>query len=559
MVRLSGSQIVVESLRREKVDVIFGFPGGAIMPVYDSLFDSDIRHILARHEQSAAHMADGYARVSGKIGVCMATSGPGATNLVTGIANAFMDSSPIAAITGQVATPFIGKDAFQEADIIGISTPITKYNFQPRKTSEIPTAIKKAFEIAMRGRPGPVLIDLPKDVQTNSAEVEFPKKVEILGHKLKKEPHLLQVDKAAKMLLNAERPMIMAGGGVNISNANKVLLRIAELLVSPVITTLMGKGSFPEDHPLSLGLIGMHGKAAANKLVLESDVLLAVGVRFSDRSTGNVEEFAKDTKIIQIDIDPSEIGKNKLIDLPIVGDVNITLRELQKALVKKIVKKKKTVWQMRMKEVKESFNNRTDSKNDLIPANILKKLREILPTDAIIATEVGQNQMWAALYFTSLKPRTFLTSGGLGTMGFGFPAAIGAKVAKPDVPVIDIAGDGSFRMTENSLATSVSEKIPVIVVILNNSVLGMVAQWQRMFYNRRYSATKLGNIPDFKKLTESYGAQGFCISSIKEFEKVIKSALRDDITTVIDIPISSEENVFPMVPPSKGLKDVILD
>jgi acetolactate synthase-1/2/3 large subunit len=470
-----------------------------------------------------------------------------------------MDSSPIIAITGQVPRAMIGKDAFQETDIIGITTPITKYNFQPRHASEIPKTVKMAFQIALMGRPGPVVIDLPKDVQTEVADMVFPEKVEIRGYKPNISPHPLQVEKAAELLSKAERPFILAGGGVIISNASQYLQALSELLLAPVATTFMGKGCFPENHPLSLGVIGMHGTLEANKSILEADVLLAVGTRFSDRSTGKIDEFCPDAKIIQIDIDPSEIGKNKAIDVPIVGDANKTLFELYNSLSKRLEKRESSLWSKRIQQIKEEFKDKikVDQEKDLVPQKVLKELREILPVDTIVTTEVGQNQMWASLYFKVYKPRTFISSGGLGTMGFGFPAAIGVKVARPDVPVVDIAGDGSFTMTANSLATSVAENIPVTVVILNNSMLGMVAQWQRLFYNRRYSAVELGEYPDFVKLAEAFGAQGIRVGSIDEFKKAVKQALISDVTTVIDVPIPPEENVFPMIPAGKGLREII--
>ncbi|MEM2211143.1 MAG: biosynthetic-type acetolactate synthase large subunit [Nitrososphaerales archaeon] len=557
---MSGAKALIKALKREKVEVIFGLPGGAIMPVYDELYNSDIRHILARHEQSAAHMADGYARVSHKAGVCMATSGPGATNLVTGLANAYMDSSPIVAITGQVPVSMIGKDAFQETDIIGISTPITKYNMQPRDPSEIPLAVKKAFYIATTGRPGPVLIDLPKDVQDKSADMVFPNTIEIRGYRPNIQPDPLAIAKAADLLLSAERPIIMSGGGVIIANAFQELQAVAEFLQAPVATTFKGKGSFPENHPLSLGSIGMHGHPEANKLIIEADVLLAVASRFSDRSVGRFDEFiATGIKIIHADIDPSEIEKNLPVHIPIIGDVKVVLTELLKVLIKKAVKKERTIWLKRVEEVKQEFRSKQDfGSNEITAPKIIKKLRELLPIDTIVTTEVGQNQMWASLHFDVIKPGTFFSSTGLGTMGFGFPAAIGAKVACPNVPVVDIAGDGSFGMTANSLATSVLEKIPVIVVILNNGVLGMVAQWQRMFYNRRMMAVNLHNVPDMVKLAEAYGAQGIRVQSMDEFTKAVKLALSSDVTTVIDVIISPEEDVLPFVAPGSALKDMIL-
>jgi len=564
MVKMSGAQALIEALKRQNVEVIFGISGGSILPIHDVLYDSGIRHILSRHEQCAAHAADGYARASGRPGVCMATSGPGATNLVTGIANAYLDSSPVIAFTGQVNTfsvnssYMIGRDAFQEADIIGITTPITKYNYQVKSPSEIPRAVRLAFYIATTGRPGPALVDLPKNVQTEVEEMEFSRNVEVRGYKPKTEPHPIQVKKAVKLLLEAERPIVLAGGGVIISKASPELLELAELLMMPVATTLMGKGCFPEDHPLSLGDVGMHGTRVANKLMLESDVLLAVGTRFSDRTTGNIDEFCPDAKIIHVDIDAAEIGKNVEVDVPIVADAKETLSLIHRLLIYQLKKQENSPWFNRVKELKDQPQNETDLGDcDLKPPLLIKELRKILPENAIVTTEVGQNQMWAALHFETHKPRTFISSGGLGTMGFGFPAALGAKVACPGCAVVDIAGDGSFIMTEQELACSVLEKIPVTVIVLNNSMLGMVAQWQRLFYKRRYSAVELGKAPDFVKLAEAYGAQGVHVGSLKEFSETMKKALKSEVTTVIDVPISPEENVFPMVPAGKGLKDII--
>jgi len=557
LVQISGAKALLEALKREKVTVVFGLPGGANLTIYDTLLDSDIRHILCRHEQSAAHMADGFARASGRAGVCFATSGPGATNLVTGIANAYMDSSPIVAVTGQVATPFIGKDAFQETDTIGITTPITKYNFQPRDVREIPTVVKKAFHIATTGRPGPVLIDIPKDTQAQTADIDFPDKVEIRGYKPNGVPDARDVDKSAKLLAEAEKPLILAGGGVKVSNAYQSLQKLSAFLPAPVGTTFMGKGCFPEDHPLSLGMVGMHGTLVANKVILDADVLFAIGVRFSDRTTGNIDEFCSGTKIIHADIDAAEIGKNRIADISIVGDADKTLNKLLKSLSTQKGRKKKIEWVDRIKQVKREIQNSDVKETVLAPRAILKTLRKLLPRSAIVTTEVGQNQMWAGLFFESYLPRTFISSGGLGTMGFGFPASLGAKVARPEVPVVDIAGDGSFMMTENSLGTSIVEKIPVTVVVLNNSMLGMPAQWQRFFYNRRYSAVDLKRIPDLVKLAQAYGAEGIRVGSISEFENAIKTALKSEVTTVIDVPISPEEDVLPMVPPGNGLSSIM--
>jgi len=557
MAEMTGAKALVEALKRQKVEVIFGIPGGAIMPVYDVLYDTEeIRHVLMRHEQCAAHAADGYARASGKVGVCMATSGPGATNLVTGIANAYMDSSPVVAFTGQVPRAYIGKDAFQETDIIGITTPITKYNFQASRPSDIPWMVRAAFYIASTGRPGPVLIDLPKDVQIEAEEMEFDDDIEIRGYKPNYEPHPLQIERAADLLANAEKPVIIAGGGVISATASRELVMLAELLQAPVATTLMGKGCIPEDHPLSLGLLGMHGTVASNLTVPEADVLLAVGMRFSDRTTGNVEKFCPDAKIIHIDIDTAEIGKNIEPHIPIVADAKRALKALYDRLIKKLKRRERSKWISRIAELKKQHEEMGE-KPGLSPPRLMKELRKILPPDAIITTEVGQNQMWAALYLKAYKPRTFISSGGLGTMGFGFPASLGAKVACPDVPVVDIAGDGSFLMTEQDLASSVKEKIPVIVIILDNRYLGMVAQWQRLFYNRRYSATHLGETPDFVKLAEAFGAQGTYVGSISEFRSAVKEAMKSDVTTVIDVPIHPEENVFPMVPPGEEITKMI--
>jgi acetolactate synthase-1/2/3 large subunit len=557
MVVMTGAEALIKALKEQKVEVIFGIPGGAMLNIYDALYDSDIRHILMRHEQCAAHAADGYARASGDVGVCMATSGPGATNLVTGIANAYMDSSPIVAFTGQVPKRFVGKDAFQEADIIGITNPITKHNFQVENPAEIPLIVKKSFYIASSGRPGPVLVDIPRNIQMEQAEMIFEGKIEILGYRMNYDPHPLQVKKAVDLLVQAERPMIIAGGGVITSNASKELISVAELLLAPVATTLMGKGAIPENHPLATGMIGMHGTVASNRLIQEADVILAVGMRFSDRSTGAIEEFCPDAKKIHVDIDSAEIGKNVEVDVPIVADAKRTLNEIYKSLQKRLEKKERSAWMKKLKEFKEQLEEKANNTEELKPPRLLAEIRKLLPENAIITTEVGQNQMWAALYLKAYKPRTFISSGGLGTMGFGFPASLGAKVACPKVPVVDVAGDGSFIMTEQDLATSVVEKIPVTVVILNNCVLGMVAQWQRLFYKRRYMAVNLCKCPDFVKLAEAYGAQGFRVQSIEEFSKAFKKAIKSDVTTVIDVPINPEEDVFPMVPAGKGLGEMM--
>ena len=560
MENMNGGKALMKSLEKEGVKEVFGLPGGANLPMYDELFKSNIRHILARHEQSAAHMADGFGRVSRKPGVCFATSGPGATNLLTGIATAQADSAPMIAVTGQVPVKMIGKDAFQESDIIGMANPCVKYSFQPRDASEIPEVVRKGFYIAATGRPGPVLIDIPKDVQQNEASMTFPEEVKIRGYHPWTDPDIVQIEKAIDMLLAADKPIILAGGGVTISSAFAELQSISELLMIPVVTTFKGKGSFPENHPLSLGPIGMHGHAEANKLMTEADCVLAIGTRFSDRSVGTFEEFEKRLKIIHMDVDPAEIGKNQTTNIAVVGDVQATLRIMVKLLMHKSIKKTEgTTWLKHVKEVKEYWReNLKLPKGEMTAAKILRKLREVLPKESITTTEVGQHQMWASLFFDVIHPGTFFSSTGLGTMGWGFPAAIGAKVAKPDVPVVDIAGDGSFSMTENSLATSVLENIPVIVFLVNNFSLGMVAQWQRTFYDRRMIGVDLKNCPDFVKLAESYGAQGIRAQSLDELEKAIKVGLKSDVTTVIDIPIDPEEDVLPFVAPGTPLKDMIL-
>ena len=560
MEKMSGARSLMVALEREGVDIAFGLPGGANLPIYDELYKSNIRHILVRHEQSAAHMADGFGRVSRKPGVCFATSGPGATNIVTGIATAQADSAPMVAITGQVPLKMIGKDAFQESDIIGISNPIVKYAFQPTSPTEIPEIVKKAFYISSTGRPGPVLIDIPKDVQQNEAEIPFPNEVKIRGYHPWVDPDIKEIERAVEMLLSAERPIILAGGGVIISGAFAELQSIAELLMIPVVTTFKGKGSFPENHPLSLGPIGMHGHAEANKMMIEADCVLAAGSRFSDRSVGTFEEFEKRLKIIHMDVDPAEIGKNQTTTVAVVGDIKASLRIMVKMLIQKAIKRNGDYpWLKRVKETKEYFKeNLKIHDHPLAAAKVLRKLREVLPHQSIVTTEVGQHQMWASLFFDVIHPGTFFSSTGLGTMGWGFPAAIGAKAAKPGVPVVDIAGEGSFNMTENSLAVSVLDNLPVIVFVMNNFSLGMVAQWQRTFYDRRMMAIDLKNCPDYVKIAEAYGAQGIRAQSLEEIGNAVKTALKSDVATVIDIPIDPQEDVLPFVAPGTPLKDMIL-
>jgi acetolactate synthase I/II/III large subunit len=560
MSEISGATALLTALEKEKVEYIFGLPGGANLPIYDALVDSKIRHILVRHEQSAAHMADGYARIKRKAGVCFATSGPGATNLVTGIATAYSDSSPIVAVTGQVAVPMIGKDAFQEIDIVGITNPCTKYAFQPRQASEIPIAVKKSFYIAESGRPGPVLIDIPKDVQQQVSKIDFPDYIKVRGYNPTVDPDLSEINKACEMILKAEKPIIMAGGGVILSGAFSELQTLAELLSIPVVSTFKGKGAFPENHQLALGPIGMHGHAEANRMILEADCIIAIGARFSDRTVGRFDEFGKDINVIHFDIDPAEIGKNKSVNAAVIGDVKSSLRTLIKMIPKTFKSNEEITkqWINRKKELVSYYeDNLKDYSREITAKKSLKKLREILPPNSIVTTEVGQCQMWASLHFDVISPGTFFSSTGLGTMGFGFPASIGAKAARTSVPVVDIAGDGSFNMTENSLAVSVLEDLPVIVFVLNNFMLGMVAQWQRTFYNRRYSGVHLKNCPDYCKIAEAYGAQGFRAQSMEELEKAIKYAVKSEVATVIDIPIDPNEDVYPFVAPGTGLKDMV--
>lgn len=561
MERMSGARALVRGLEREGVKVTFGIIGGSIMPVFDEILDSDIRHITMRHEQGAAHAADGYARVLGRPGVAITTSGPGATNLVTGIATAYMDSSPMVAITGQVPTYMVGKMAFQETDIIGVTKPITKWNYQIRTPGEVPEAVKMAFRISTMPRTGPVLLDFPKDAQTGEAEMDFEVDVEqaitpFRPPKLDACPE--EVKRAVDMILSAERPVFLVGGGVIASSATGELLAIAEHLLIPIMATFMGKGAVPENHPLYVGNLGMHGKVAANKLLPETDLIIAVGTRWSDRTVSEFENFAPEAKIIHIDIDPKEVGKNVKVDLGIVGDAKRVLAAIYGEIARRVRRREDWPWLRTVQEFKEKYREEfPELDGDYIrPPELLKELRKILPVDSIIATEVGQNQMWVALYFQILKPRTFITSGGLGTMGFGFPASIGAKVARPDKVVVDIAGDGSFMMSERELATAVSENIPVITLVLNNSSLGMVAQWQRMFFNRRYVGTYIKN-PDFDKLARVYGANGVRAETIGEVLKAVKEGMELDVPTVIDVPIHPEDDVLPMVPPGEHITKVV--
>ena len=550
--KMNGAKILVESLKKEGVGAVFGYPGGQALPLFDALYGSDLRFYLVRHEQAAAHAADGYARATGKPGVCIATSGPGATNLVTGIATAYMDSIPIVAITGQVKTFMIGNDAFQEADIIGITRPITKHNYLVKDVNDLARTVKEAFHIASTGRPGPVLIDLPSDVQLAETEFHYPHEVQIRGYKPTYCGHPGQIRRAAKMIAESKRPVIYAGGGVILSGAAKELREFTEKINSPVTMTLLGLGAFPADHELSLGMLGMHGTGYANHAVQNCDMLIAIGARFDDRVTGKIDEFAPHAKIIHIDIDPSAISKSVAVDLPIVGDVKCVLSELLKIVHRPHDKE----WTDKIVEWKEKhpLNYKRDDK--LRPQYVIEQICEATKGDAIIATDVGQHQMWTAQWYKFMRPRELLSSGGLGTMGYGFPAGMGAKVGRPDSQVFVISGDGSFQMNIQELSTAVVNNIQVKIAILNNSYLGMVRQWQELFYGKRYSHTKLEN-PDFVKIAEAYGAAGIRIEKKEEVRPAIEKAMHTKNVVVMDFRVEGEENVYPMVPAGKRLDDMI--
>ena len=557
---MKGGEAIIKSLQDHGVDVVFGYPGGVLLPLYDVIYDSDLKHILVRHEQCAAHAADGYARASGKVGVCIGTSGPGATNLVTGIATAYMDSSPIIAIAGQVGTSLIGNDAFQEVDTLGITMPITKHNFQAMKADEIPGMIKTGFYIAGTGRPGPVVLDLPKDVQEEEFDYKTDLKIDLPGYKPTTKGHPLQIKKAAKLILESKKPVILAGGGVISSKSSTELIKLSELINAPVTTTLMGKGSFPEDHKLSLGMLGMHGRKVANIVVDECDCLIAIGCRFSDRTTGNVEEFASKAKIIHIDVDPAEIGKNVDVDVPIVGDAKNTLTSLIRNITNIKIRAENlnntNKWAEYISDFKNNCMPRLSFEDvPLKPQQVIKEIMESIDDDTIVTTDVGQNQMWMAHYFTSKIPRTFLSSGGLGTMGFGFPAAMGAKVALPETDVVAVCGDGGFLMVCQELATIKEYDIPVVVCVLDNRYLGMVAQWQKLFYNERISETRLGDVPDFVKLAEAFGVKGERVERPGEMKETVKNALKSGEPTLIDVIIDPDE-ILPIVPPGCGLTEI---
>ena len=558
----TGAQIVSECLKKEGVDVIFNYPGGAVLTLFDELQHASFRQILVRHEQAAVHAADGYARSTGKVGVALVTSGPGATNTVTGIATAFMDSIPIVILTGQVATPLIGNDAFQEADIVGITRPCTKHNYLVKEAKDLGRILKEAFYIARSGRPGPVLIDLPKDVMADSSEFKYPEKVLIRGYRPTYEGHTGQIQRAVKLILKSKKPVLYIGGGIISSNASKELTLLAEKLGIPVTTTLMGLGGFPGNHLLSLGMLGMHGTYRANMAVMESDVLIAIGARFDDRVTGKIEAFAPQSKIIHIDIDPTSISKNVKVDLPIVGDCKWVLTKILSFLEEEEINTFKhglDKWHHQIEKWKAHHNMHYHQGETIKPQYVIEKIHELTKGDAIIATEVGQNQMWTAQYYQFLKPRTLLTSGGLGTMGYGFPAAMGAQVALPNKLVIDIAGDGSFQMNSQELATVVQYRLPIKVAILNNGFLGMVRQWQEFFYGKRYASSSLEGInPDFVKLAEAYGAVGLRVTKPEEVVPTLIRAFSTREPVIIDFVVDPEENVYPMVPAGEPLNQMRL-
>ncbi len=565
--QLTGAQILLESLVKEDVKVIFGFPGGAVIDIYDQLPNYDLKHILVRHEQGAVHAAEGLARASGNVGVALVTSGPGATNTVTGIANAYCDSIPLVVFTGQVPTPLIGNDAFQEVDIVGITRPCTKHNYLVKDITQLARTIKEAFYLARSGRPGPVLVDLPKDVLQTKTAYEYPESISMRSYNPTVQPNLQQLRKAVDLLLKAERPLFYVGGGVINSNGHEELSWLIRTLQIPTTATLMGLGAFPGNDPLFLGMLGMHGTYAANMAINNCDVMLAVGARFDDRVTGKLSTFAPHAKIIHFDVDPTSIRKNVQVDVPVVGDCREALKGLIKVVERRLDEKDwGTVHAPWLQQVQSWAGTHplsygeplVDADNRIKPQYVVEKIYELTGGDAIIATEVGQNQMWAAQFFKFHKPRTLLTSGGLGTMGYGFPAAIGAQMAFPDKLVIDIAGDGSIQMNIQELITAVCNNLPVKVVILNNGYLGMVRQWQELFYARNYCATCMDAQPDFVKLADAYGALGFRVKELSQLEPVLKEAFASPRTCIIDVHVSQEENVYPMVPAGASLTEMLL-
>ena len=552
--KLTGAQVLCQSLIEEGVEVIFGYPGGVVLPLYDTLPQyPQLRHILVRHEQGAAHAADGYARVTGKVGVCLATSGPGATNLVTGIANAFLDSSPVVAITGQVARHLIGKDAFQEIDITGITLPMTKHNYLVLDTGLLARTVKEAFHLARTGRPGPILIDIPKDVFEEVVEFHYPSQVDLPGYRPTVKGNPLQIKRVARLIAEVEQPLIIAGRGVIISGACEELAALARTQQIPVVTTLLGVGCFPEDDELSFGMLGMHGMAYANMAVSQADLIIAIGMRFDDRATGRVSGFAPNARIVHIDIDPAEIGKNVRVDVPIVGDVGAVL----KALNKQLEPARHKAWFQKVDDWRRKHPLGMDDESDaLLPQYVVEKIDEVTKGQATIVTGVGQNQMWSAQHYCYKRPNSLISSGGLGTMGFELPAALGAKIGRPQDTVWCIAGDGGFQMTLQELGTIAQEQAAVKVAILNNGYLGMVRQWQEMFYGKRYVATPI-TCPDFTKIAEAYCIPALNVKTREEVVPAIKKAMAEPGPFLINFQVEPEENVYPMVAPGAALDEVI--
>jgi len=558
--RITGAEAFVRALEVEGVETLFGYPGGVALPLFDALYDAPIRTILPRHEQGAVHMADGYARATGRCGVALVTSGPGATNTVTGIANAFMDSIPLVVFTAQVATAVIGTDAFQESDITGITLPITKHNYLVKHAAELPEVIKEAFHIATTGRPGPVLVDLPVDVSKGELDFVYPETVSLPGYKPTYRGHAKQIKQAASMIAKARKPLLYVGGGVLASEAARELKELAELMQLPVTTTMMGKSAFPEDHHLWIGMPGMHGAKYTNYAITETDLLIAVGVRFDDRVTGKLADFAVKAKVIHVDIDPAEIGKNKAVDVPIVGDAKGVLGGLVAELRKTGAEPRTDAWMRVIDDWRKRFPLQySRTPGALQPQYVVERVDALTrDRDTIIATEVGQNQMWACQYYHHRNPRSWVSSGGLGTMGFGLPAAIGAQAGRPDALVIDIAGDGSIQMNSQEMATAKINDLPVKVVLLNNGFLGMVRQWQELFYGRRYSSSVLPqDCPDYVKLAEAYGWLGLRVTDPDELDAALTAAFDHDGPAFVDCRVVGEENVFPMVAPGSSIDEML--
>jgi len=564
--KLTGAEIFVECLKREGVDIVFGYPGGAVLPIYDEIFKKNyFRHILVRHEQAALHAANGYARASGKCGVSLVTSGPGATNAVTGLADSYMDSIPTVCFSGQVPTHLIGNDAFQEADTVGITRSATKHNFLVKHVEDLALTIRQAFHIATTGRPGPVLVDIPKDVSNAACEFHYPESVDMRSYKPTTRGHAGQIKRAVKMMLAAKRPVFYTGGGINNARGSAELLtRLVRELNFPVTNTLMGLGGVPCDDKHFLGMLGMHGTYEANMAVSHCDLLIAIGARFDDRVTGKIEAFAPEAKVIHVDVDPSSISKNIHAHLPVVGDVKVVLGQMLEALKAADAKpdaEALKVWWCQIGEwrARDCLHFEQDMDGVIKPQYVIRQLYEKTKGDAIITTEVGQHQMWAAQYYGFKKPHRWITSGGLGTMGFGLPAAIGAQVACPEATVVDIAGDGSIQMNIQELSTAIQYKLPVKVAVLNNGYLGMVRQWQELFYESRYSNTYVDSLPDFIKLSDAYGGRGFRIENPADVDGVLKEALAiRDRFVIMDFVVSKEENVYPMVPAGAALNEMIL-